>query len=84
MGSMTGSVLAAFVLTYLQEALRFLQNYRLLFYPVVLIFVMLFRPQGLLGTKEFSFVRTFDWIKSGGLKEFFANLPSKFTKKEVR
>lgn len=72
MGSMTGSVLAAFVLTYLQEGLRFLQNYRLLFYPVVLIFVMLFRPQGLLGTKEFSFTGTFDWIRDGGLKKLLA------------
>ena len=69
---MTGSVLAAFVLTYLQEGLRFLQNYRLLFYPVVLIFVMLFRPQGLLGTKEFSFTGTFDWIRDGGLKKYLA------------
>lgn len=60
MGSTTGSVLASYVLTYLQEFLRFLQNYRLLFYPVVLILVMIFRPQGLLGTKEASFVRAFD------------------------
>lgn len=60
MGSTTGSVLASYVLTYLQEFLRFLQNYRLLFYPVVLIFVMIFRPQGLLGTKEASFVKAFD------------------------
>jgi ABC-type branched-chain amino acid transport system, permease component len=62
MGSTTGSVLAAFVLTYLQEFLRFLQNYRLLIYPVILILVMIFRPQGFLGMKEFSFVRAFDWI----------------------
>ncbi|GHV73766.1 branched-chain amino acid ABC transporter permease [Spirochaetia bacterium] len=57
MGSMTGSVLAAYILTYLQEFLRFLQDYRLLIYPLILIFVMLFRPQGLLGMKELSFVR---------------------------
>lgn len=57
MGSVTGGVLAAFVLTILQEALRFLRDYRLLIYPVVLIVVMLFRPQGLLGTKEFSFIK---------------------------
>jgi branched-chain amino acid transport system permease protein len=61
MGSMTGSILAAYVLTYLQEILRFLQDYRLLIYPLILIFVMLFRPQGLLGMKEFSFVET--WAK---------------------
>lgn len=60
MGSMTGSVLAAFVLTYLQEFLRILQDYRMLFYPLVLIAVMLFRPQGLLGMKEFSFVRLWE------------------------
>lgn len=54
MGSTTGSVLSSFVLTYLQEALRILQNYRLLIYPVILIIVMLFRPQGLMGRREFS------------------------------
>ena len=72
MGSTTGSVLAAFVLTYLQEFLRFLKNFRLLIYPVILIIVMLFRPQGLLGFKEFSFVGFVDWIKAGGLKKVFA------------
>jgi branched-chain amino acid transport system permease protein len=56
MGSMTGTILSAYVLTCLQEILRFLQDYRLLIYPLILIFVMLFRPRGLLGTKEFSFV----------------------------
>jgi branched-chain amino acid transport system permease protein len=60
MGSMTGSILSAYVLTYLQEFLRFLQDYRLLIYPLILIFVMLFRPQGLLGMKELSFVGLFD------------------------
>ena len=57
MGSVTGSVLAAYVLTSLQEVLRFLQNFRLLIYPVILIIVMLFRPQGLLGYKELSFIK---------------------------
>lgn len=60
MGSVTGSIIAAFVLTYLQEFLRFLQDYRLLIYPLILIFVMLFRPQGLLGMKEISFVGLWD------------------------
>ena len=62
MGSMTGSILAAYVLTYLQEFLRFFQDFRLIIYPLILIFVMLFRPQGLLGMKELSFVRLFDRI----------------------
>jgi branched-chain amino acid transport system permease protein len=73
MGSMTGSILSAYVLTYLQEFLRFLQDYRLLIYPVILILVMLFRPKGLLGMKEFSIVGFVDkmygkfvrWAKKG-------------------
>jgi branched-chain amino acid transport system permease protein len=64
MGSMTGAILAAYVLTYLQEMLRFLQDYRLLIYPLILILVMLFRPKGLLGMKEFSFVELFDRISA--------------------
>jgi branched-chain amino acid transport system permease protein len=63
MGSITGSILAAYVLTYLQEALRFLQNYRLVIYPLVLIIVMLLRPQGLMGMKEFSFTGTAGLLK---------------------
>ena len=64
MGSVTGSVLAAFTLTYLQEFLRFLKEYRLLIYPVILILVMLFRPQGLLGMNELSFVALRDRFAS--------------------
>ncbi len=69
MGSISGTVIAAFVLTAIQEALRFLGNYRLLFYPVVLIIVMLFRPQGLMGMKELSFVNGFFSLKSRFFKK---------------
>jgi branched-chain amino acid transport system permease protein len=64
MGSMTGSIIAAYVLTYLQEFLRFLQDYRLVIYPLILIFIMLFRPQGILGMNELSFVGLFNRIAS--------------------
>jgi branched-chain amino acid transport system permease protein len=56
LGSMTGSIIGAYLLTYLQEALRFMQDYRMVMYPVVLILVMIFRPQGIMGMKEFSIV----------------------------
>jgi branched-chain amino acid transport system permease protein len=68
MGSMTGSIIAAYVLTYLQEFLRFLQDYRLLIYPLILIFIMLFRPKGLLGMKELSFVGIWNRIAALGKK----------------
>ncbi|MFZ5968075.1 MAG: branched-chain amino acid ABC transporter permease [Bacillota bacterium] len=55
MGSLSGSILAAGVLTYLPELLRSFSEYRMIIYSASLIMLMLFRPQGLLGTKELSF-----------------------------
>jgi branched-chain amino acid transport system permease protein len=59
MGSITGTVITGFILTYLQEFLRILQDYRLVIYPLILILMMLFRPAGIMGTKELSFVKLF-------------------------
>lgn len=66
MGSVTGAIFAAFVLTILQELLRFLRDYRLLIYPLILIVMMLFRPQGLLGTAELCFFKIPDYFKDLG------------------
>lgn len=66
MGSVTGAIFAAFVLTILQELLRFLRDYRLLIYPLILIIMMLFRPQGLLGTAELCFFKIPDYFKALG------------------
>ncbi|MBS2021101.1 MAG: branched-chain amino acid ABC transporter ATP-binding protein/permease [Deltaproteobacteria bacterium] len=64
MGSITGSVLAATVLTLLPEALRSLPpitigtmsfqlvNLRMVLYAVALVVLMLVRPRGLFGTSE--------------------------------
>ncbi len=53
-GSITGSILAAAVLTYLPEQLRFLDQWhlRLVIYALLLIVMMLVRPEGLLGNRE--------------------------------
>lgn len=54
MGSITGSVVSATVLTILPEFLRDFSSYRMLVYSIILIIVMLFRPSGLMGEREFS------------------------------
>ncbi len=61
MGSITGSILAATVLTLLPELLRFLADWRMLIYSLILVLMMLFRPKGLLGTAEFSLVAVWDF-----------------------
>ena len=52
LGSITGSVLAAVLLTVLLELLREVQQFRMVAYAILLILLMLFRPQGLFGTRE--------------------------------
>ena len=69
-GSITGSVIAAFVLTFLSEGLRIGISaladatglpiggeWRMVVYALLLIFIMLFRTEGLMGTKEARIVR---------------------------
>jgi branched-chain amino acid transport system permease protein len=52
MGSITGSVLAASLLTVALEALRGADQYRMVMYSLLLVVLMLTRPTGLLGTRE--------------------------------
>lgn len=57
MGSMTGSIAAAILITALPEALRPLQeltgvDLRMVIYSLLLILVMILRPQGLFGNRE--------------------------------
>lgn len=54
MGSLTGSVVAAIALTILPEALRSFSDYRLLLYSALLIVMMIFKPGGFFGQREFS------------------------------
>ncbi|NLJ31648.1 MAG: branched-chain amino acid ABC transporter permease, partial [Clostridiales bacterium] len=54
MGSITGSVISATVLTILPELLRQFSDYRMLAYSIILILMMLFKPSGLLGQREIS------------------------------
>jgi len=61
LGSITGSVVGAFILTFLPELLRELANWRLVFYGAAVIAIMIARPQGMLGGIEITDM--FRWIK---------------------
>jgi len=66
LGSITGSIIAASGLTIISALLQDLGAVRMIAYSVVLVAIMLFRPSGIMGTKEFklSFLN-----KKGGDKE---------------
>jgi len=49
MGSTLGVILAAIILTILPEALRGIAEYRMVIYSLLLIIIMISRPQGLFG-----------------------------------
>jgi branched-chain amino acid transport system permease protein len=52
LGSIVGSVLGAILLTVLPEALRSFAQYRMVIYALLLIVLMITRPQGLLGKTD--------------------------------
>lgn len=54
LGSFTGSVISAFFLTALPIVLVSFSKYQKLVYAVILLVVMLLKPTGIFGTKEFS------------------------------
>lgn len=62
LGSITGSIIGAVVLTLFPEALRFfgenIAQLRMTIYSLILIVLMLWRPTGLFGTHEFTFKRS--------------------------
>ena len=55
-GSLTGSIIASMILIPLPEILRFgaVQEWRMVFYGLLVVLVIIFKPSGLMGNKEFS------------------------------
>ncbi|WP_332649104.1 branched-chain amino acid ABC transporter permease [Lysinibacillus sp. 54212] len=60
LGSLSGSVIAAIFLTLVSNYLQEFSETRMIIYSLVLILVMLYRPKGLMGTKEIT-----DYLKFG-------------------
>lgn len=54
LGSTSGAIIAAIFITALTAALQSFPAVRMIIYALILIIVMIFRPQGLMGNKEFS------------------------------
>ena len=52
MGSLTGSVIAAVVIAVISTFLQSFTAVRMIVYAALLVIIMIFRPQGIMGTKE--------------------------------
>lgn len=53
LGSIPGTIVGTTVLTLAPEFLRFVQEYRMMIYGLLLVLMMIFRPNGLLGGVNF-------------------------------
>jgi branched-chain amino acid transport system permease protein len=61
-GSMTGTIVGSVVWTLMLEGLRVLlprgfESWRYVIYPLVMLIIMLFRPEGIFGRKEILFLK---------------------------
>ena len=73
LGSIPGSIIGAAVLSAAPEFLRFMANYRMLVYGGLLVFMMIFRPNGLMGGINFTEV----FLKALGRKPHMKELKGK-------
>lgn len=55
LGSVSGSILASILLALISTYLQSFPEIRMVLYSLLLIIIMMFRPQGLMGSKEVSF-----------------------------
>lgn len=68
LGSLSGAVLAAILMTIVSTFLQSYPETRMVIYSVILIVVMLYRPTGLMGTKEItSYLGKWSFGKGGRL-----------------
>ncbi len=72
LGSTSGAIIAAILITALTAALQSFPAIRMILYALILIIVMIYRPQGLMGNKELS-RQTFGRIWSGRKNEHNRN-----------
>lgn len=78
MGSLSGTVIGTSILIYLPESLRGLsdvfKDYRMLIYAFLLVTMMIFRPQGILGTREISVKNIRKFINNKRKKTSLTNI----------
>jgi branched-chain amino acid transport system permease protein len=60
--SLTGAIFSGMILGALPEVLRFAEQWRIVVYSVIVLLVVNFRPQGVLGSYEFSITRIIRWF----------------------
>ncbi len=68
LGSITGSVAGAFVVTFISAALADWPEFRMIIYAFALILLMFYRPQGLFGYVELTNMAPFNRFFKGGDK----------------
>ena len=56
-GSISGAMTGATIFTIVPELFRGFQIWRMVLYALILVMVMLFRPHGIVGDREFGFIR---------------------------
>jgi len=82
LGSISGSIFAAILLEIISTFLQSFSELRMVIYALLLVIIMIFRPQGLMGSKEVSF-SVFSKL-GGNFKSGKSKLEQRFKSKKGR
>jgi branched-chain amino acid transport system permease protein len=69
-GNLVGPMVGAFLLIAIPEVFRFLADYRMIFYGLVLIFMMLFRREGIFRHRIYSLIICPPWEKKEEVPQY--------------
>lgn len=66
LGSTSGCLIGTTILTLVTEVFRPISRFRMLIYGLVLVLIMVFRPEGIMGTNELTPSRVRSWFSRRG------------------
>ena len=78
MGSLTGSIVASVMLTVVQFLMARMVEFRQLAYAIMLIIMMIARPSGLFGVREFSLNKVLTWLFGAKWVKFAGDVERRF------
>lgn len=76
LGSTTGAIVGAVVLTMIFTLLQDYPELRMIIYSLALVVMMIFRPGGMMGNKEFNYKFITKWFRKKGANVHDGDVPS--------
>jgi branched-chain amino acid transport system permease protein len=84
MGSITGSILSSILLALISTYLQAFAEFRMIIYSIILVSIMIFKPQGLMGTKELKPEQLIRFVRKESLRKLISSLINRLSTRKSK